>query len=53
MNEQEKNQIKEWWAKCPNQKIIKTVAIFFAIASIYCIYELGYGFGKFVAHIGF
>jgi len=53
MNEQEKNKIKTWWAQCPNQKLIKAVGIILAIASVYCIYELGYGLGKFIAHIGF
>lgn len=53
MNKQGKNQIKKWWAQCPNQKLVKAVIIIFAIASIYFTYELGYGLGKFIAHIGF
>lgn len=52
MNTQEKSQLKEWWAKCPNKKIVYLRNIIISIFTIFCVYELGYGFGKFLAHIG-
>lgn len=47
MKEQEKGNLKGWLEISPYKKIL-IVAL-----TVYCIYQLGYGIGTFLAHVGF
>ena len=53
MNVQEKAKLKEWWSNCPSKQIVRVRSILAAVFTVFCIYELGYGFGTFLAHISF
>lgn len=53
MKAQDKKQLKEWWKNCPSKRIVYIVNAIQIIFGEYCIYELGYGVGKFLAHLGF
>lgn len=52
MKKEVRTQLKEWWDKCPSKSLTITIGIVMASAGMYCIYQLGYGFGKFLCNIG-
>ena len=51
MNAQEKTKLKEWWSNCPSKQIVRLGGIIATVFTVFCIYELGYGFGKFLAGV--
>ena len=51
MNAQEKTKLKEWWDNCPSKEVMKLKGILATVFSLFFIYELAYGLGKFLAYI--
>ena len=51
MNEKELVKLKEWYAQCPDKKIVLLVKMMLVVISVYSIYQLSYAVGAFICHI--